>query len=75
MAERDGEPFFLAPFVDEPSYLPQAMEKLVEVAAFIGGVNKIGGVYVPIKAEIEAAFPVSITGMLMDAIEKRLAAK
>ena len=25
--------------------------------------------------EIEAAFPVSITGMLMDAIEKRLAAK
>jgi hypothetical protein len=25
--------------------------------------------------EIEAAFPVSVTGMLMDAIEKRLAAK
>lgn len=25
--------------------------------------------------EIEAAFPISITGMLMDAIEKRLAAK
>ncbi|WP_457851375.1 ATP-grasp domain-containing protein, partial [Citrobacter braakii] len=25
--------------------------------------------------EIEAAFPISITGLLMDAIEKRLAAK
>ena len=56
-AERDGEPFFLAPFVDEPSYLPQAIEKLVELTAFTGAANKICGIYAPIKAEIEAAFP------------------
>ena len=61
MAEREGEPFFLAPFVDETSYLPVAVKKLIEVAEFVGAKNQFRGVYAEIKQEIEAAFPGKFT--------------
>ena len=61
MAERDGEPFFLAPFVADPAQLPAAIEKLIEVAEFLGAKKQFRGVYCDIKAEIEAAFPERFT--------------